>query len=245
MDPIKELQALLPQIEANIGYTFKDKSLLTLAFVHRSFVNEYRHLTEEHNERLEFLGDSILGMLISEYLYKNLPDTPEGDLSYLRSRLVEASSCVSYVQALDVEKYLLLGKGERRNDGRGRETILADLFEALVGAIYLDGGLLSAKEFLFKNFSKEIEAILSKPIQNWKALLQDFTQKRHQKAPIYKVISATGPEHSKEFVISVFVNEQEIGTGKGNSKKEAQQAAAADALIRYGHPEAKGSSWQR
>lgn len=234
MDPLKELLQNTSQIESRLGYTFKDKGLLCLAFVHRSFLNEYRHLINEHNERMEFLGDSVLGLLVAEYLYKYLPSTPEGDLSYLRSRLVEASACVKYVLTLEVDKHILLGKGEKRNDGRGRETILADLFEALICAIYLDGGLEAAKKFFFKNFSKEIDAILKKPVRNWKAALQDFTQKKHQKIPFYKVLSATGPEHSKEFVISVQINDEEIGVGRGNSKKEAEQSAAENALQRFG-----------
>src|ERR1700722_11913608 len=157
---MKEFENLIKQaseIEIKMGYAFKDRSLLALAFTHRSFVNENKEVNE-HNERLEFLGDSILGLLIAEYLYRYLPSTPEGELSYLRSRLVEASSCVLYVQIFEVEKFILLGKGERMNDGRGRESILADLFEALIGAIYLDGGIEAARRFLFKNFSKEIDA---------------------------------------------------------------------------------------
>ena len=176
------------------------------------------------------MGDSVLGLLIAEYLYRNLPDTPEGDLSYLRSRLVEASSCVAYVQKLGLIKHILLGKGERMNDGRGRDSILADLFEAIIGAIYVDGGIEAAKDFLFKNFSDEINVILKTPVRNWKALLQDYCQKMHQRAPVYRVLSETGPDHSKIFKISVYINDQELGHGEGPSKKEAQQAAAANAL---------------
>ena len=157
MNQMEHLLQHISAIENKIGYAFKDRSLLMLAFVHRSFVNENRLVTQ-HNERLEFLGDSVLGMLISDYLYRYLPSsTPEGELSYLRSRLVEASSCVTYVQSLNVTSYVLLGKGERMNDGRGRESILADLFEAIIGAIYLDGGFDAAKNFLFRNFSPKLK----------------------------------------------------------------------------------------
>ena len=152
MNQMENLQKNISVIEGKLGYTFRDQSLLTLAFIHCSFINENRAITQ-HNERLEFLGDSVLGMLISEYLYCYLPSTPEGELSYLRSRLVEASSCVNYVQSLNIASYVLLGKGERMNDGRGRESILADLFEAVIGAIFLDGGLEAAKNFLFHKFS--------------------------------------------------------------------------------------------
>jgi len=234
MNPIEKLIYNAPLIEAKIGYTFKDKSLLALAFVHRSFVNEHRELTHQHNERMEFLGDSVLGLMVADYLYRHLPNTPEGDLSYLRSRLVEASSCITYVQILQLEPFLLLGKGEKMNDGRGRDSILSDLFEAIIGAIYLDGGLEPAKTFLFKNFSEEIDAILKTPLRNWKAVLQDFSQKKFQKAPVYQVLSETGPDHSKVFQVSVYINNEIVGSGQGASKKEAQQAAAGNALNHFG-----------
>lgn len=231
MNQTEYLNQNLTAIEERLGYAFKDRSLLMLAFVHRSFINENRDITR-HNERLEFLGDAILGMLISDYLYRFLPDNPEGDLSYLRSRLVEAGSCVNYVQRLNIASFVLLGKGERMNDGRGRESILADLFEAIIGAIYLDGGLEAAREFLFRNFTDQIEDTLKTPLRNWKALLQDFCQKKFQKTPVYQVQQASGPDHSKTFEISVHIDEHELGRGKGASKKEAQQSAAADALSR-------------
>lgn len=224
-----ELLRKAPEIELRIDYPFKDKTLLALAFTHRSFCNENKDVSE-HNERLEFLGDSILNLLIADYLYRYLPKTPEGELSYLRSRLVEASSCVLYVQKLQLESYLLLGKGERMNDGRGRDSILADLFEAIIGAIYLDGGLQAAKRFLFKNFSPEIDQILKTPVQNFKAQLQDKVQKQYKEGPVYDVIAETGPDHSKNFIITVSVQGEVIGKGEGNSKKEAQQNAAENGL---------------
>jgi len=231
MDDIDQLLKHVKEIEKKIGYQFNDRNLVAVAFTHRSFVNENRSVNE-HNERLEFLGDSVLGLLISDYLYRYLPNTPEGELSYLRSRLVEATSCYTYVQKLHVEKFLLLGKGERLNDGRGRDSILADLFEAIIGAIFIDGGIEAAKTFLFKGFSKEIDHILKTPIRNWKALLQDFCQKKHQQTPLYSVLNEVGPDHNKRFTIGVFLNNEELGVGVGASKKEAQQAAAQDALSR-------------
>jgi ribonuclease-3 len=235
MHPHEQLIHNASQIEAKLGYIFQKKELLALAFVHRSFFNENRQFIREHNERLEFLGDAVLGVLMSEHLYRNLPSTPEGELSTLRSRLVEASSCVRYIQKLEVAGHLLLGKGEKRNDGRGRESILADLFEAVVGAIYLDGGIEAARKFLFSNFSAEIDAILKRPVANWKAMLQDYAQRKHQQTPYYRVLSETGPDHSKHFVISVEIDGNPIGQGEGCSKKEAQQAAAADAMSRFEH----------
>jgi len=233
MHTVEDILRDAPLIEEKLGHKFRDNSLLALAFIHRSYVNENRSI-KQHNERLEFLGDTVLGLLIADFLYKERPMLLEGELSYLRSRLVEASTCVLFVQKLEVEKYLLLGKGERRNDGRGRGSILADLFEALVGAIYLDGGLEAAKSFLFDNFSEEIHEILKTPLSNWKALLQDYCQKNFQQTPIYHVVSETGPDHSKHFRVSVSILERELGFGEGNSKKMAQQAAAADALSRFG-----------
>jgi ribonuclease-3 len=229
MNAIKDLIDHSAYIEEKLGYQFRNRSLLALAFIHRSYINEHRDVNE-HNERLEFLGDSILGLLISDYLYRNLPEVPEGDLSALRSKLVDAPSCVSNIQKLQVEKYLLLGKGERMNDGRGRDSILSDLFEALIGAIYLDGGLESAKRFIFENFGEEIDATLKSPLQNSKAILQDMCQKKYQQMPNYQVVTETGPDHSKLFEVAVFVAGQQMGRGNGSSKKEAQQAAANDAL---------------
>lgn len=229
METVDELINNSKIIENKLGYSFKNPALLAMAFIHRSFVNECKSFTQ-HNERLEFLGDSILGFLIAEHLYRLLPDLPEGDLSALRSRLVEASSCVAYISKLDVSSFILLGKGERLNQGRGRDSILADLFEALVGAIYLDGGIEEARKFVFGHFNAEFNRIIQTPMKNWKAVLQDYCQKKHQKHPSYVVVHESGPDHSKEFAIKVFIGETELGSGTGSSKKEAQQAAAENAL---------------
>lgn len=231
MTTLEELRNKIPQIEEAIHYEFKNKELLLLAFIHRSYVNEHKEIGQ-HNERLEFLGDSVLGLITASYLYNFLPETSEGDLSYLRSRLVEASSCVTYLQQIHIQKFLLLGKGERMNDGRGRETILADLFEAIVGAIYLDGGLEAARSFIFSHLTSVINNILKTPLQNWKALLQDYCQKKYQQPPDYILIHETGPDHSKQFEIAVQIQGQEFGRGFGTSKKEAQQAAAKEATTR-------------
>lgn len=243
MNTVEQLTHDIPQIESKLGYVFRDKSYLMLAFVHRSFLNENRKTTH-HNERLEFLGDSVLGMLMAQFLYLQLPETPEGDLSYLRSRLVEASTCMTFVQKLNLEKHLLLGKGERMNDGRGRDSILADLFEAIIGAIFLDGGVEAVRQFLFRNFEHEISDILITPLRNWKALLQDYCQRKFQHPPQYVVLEEVGPDHSKIFTIAVMINEEELGRGKGSSKKEAQQAAAADAMVRVNSqdPSIEGTS---
>lgn len=217
-------------IEKKLGYAFKDKKLLTLAFVHRSFYNEHRDLVQEHNERLEFLGDSVLGLIVSDYLYHHLPTQAEGELSQLRSRIVEASTCAYFLQKLGLAEYVFLGKGEKMNEGRGRETILADLFEALIGAIYIDGGLEVSRQFFWRHFTLDIAHILKEPTRNWKAELQDYSQKKYQKPPTYKVEKEAGPDHSKVFHVAVYIDNREMGKGTGASKKEAEQAAAQNAL---------------
>ena len=237
MNPVEKLLAQSSLIEERIQYTFRDKHLLKLAFVHRSFFNEHRDIVEQHNERLEFLGDSVFGLIVSDYLYAKFPIETEGHLSSLRSQIVEASSCVQMVQKLDIAEFVLLGRGESMNDGRGRETILADLFEALIGAIYLDSGLEEVKRFFFRHFEMQIHVHLSSPMRNWKAELQDYSQKKHQKPPTYKVLKETGPDHSKIFHVLALIGDQEVGEGVGSSKKEAAQNAAVDALRKLGEIE--------
>ncbi|MBP7074798.1 MAG: ribonuclease III [Rhabdochlamydiaceae bacterium] len=227
---MKDLMAHLSAVESRLGYTFQNKKLLKQAFTHRSYFNEHRGEVEEHNERLEFLGDSILGLLVSDYLYHHLPSQAEGELSRLRAHLVEAGCCARLLQKLDLGEFVQLGRGERMNEGRGRETILADLFEALLGAVYLDGGMEEAKKFFWGHFKDEIEKILAHPARNWKAELQDYSQKKYQRPPLYKVLREEGPDHSKMFVIGAYLDDQEIGQGTGSSKKEAEQSAAQNAI---------------
>jgi ribonuclease III len=234
MNPVEKLLAQASLIEERIQYTFFDKNLLKLAFVHRSFFNEHRDIVEQHNERLEFLGDSVFGLLVSDYLYSKLPIETEGHLSHLRSQIVEASSCAQMIQKLHIAEFVLLGRGESMNDGRGRETILSDLFEALIGAIYLDGGLEEVNKFFLRHFEDQMMAHLSMPMRNWKAELQDYSQKKYQKPPTYKVVKETGPDHSKIFHVHALIEEQEVGQGTGSSKKEAAQNAAEDALRKLG-----------
>ncbi len=230
MNLIENLLSKAEEIEGRLGYSFSNRALLVLPFIHRSFFNENRELVKEHNERLEFLGDSVLGLVISGYLYEHLPMQSEGHLSHLRAHLVGAESCARYMRELELEQFLLLGKGESVNVGRGRERILADLFEALIGAIYLDGDLNSAKIFILDRCIVAIEEAVKTPLRNWKAELQDYSQKKFQRPPEYQVIEESGPPHSKTFVITVLLEEVEIGRGEGSSKKQAEQAAAEDGL---------------
>jgi ribonuclease-3 len=230
MQTIEELKSALSQIEAKVGYQFKDESLLERAFIHRSFINENRGVVKGHNERLEFLGDAVLGVLVSDFLYSKLPDHPEGELSYLRSRLVEATTCAMYIEKLDVQSFILMGKGESMNQGKGRMTILADLFEALIGAIYLDGAMEEAHRFFFSHFRSFITEIIESPTRNWKAELQDYCQKNYQKPPTYEVINEEGPDHEKTFYVVVKLDNQILGKGAGTSKKEAEQMCAQQAI---------------
>lgn len=230
MNPLERLKSEIGAIEENLGYVFENKEYLILSLIHRSFINEYRNGPLPHNERLEFLGDSVLGLLVADYLYHRLPGHPEGLLSQLRSRLVDANACAQFLQKLHLSPFILLGRGETLTEGRTKVSILADAFEALLGAIYLDGGLATTKSFLLCHFESEFEAAIGSPPRNYKAELQDHSQKQFQKTPIYKVVDETGPDHAKVFRVMVFVDEKEAGIGMGASKKEAEQRAAFDAL---------------
>ncbi len=220
----------MKDIEKKLSYNFKDPSLLKLAFTHRSYCNEHLELELVHNERLEFLGDSVLGLIVADHLYSSYPEKDEGELSTLRSQLVDASACASYLKQLDIEAYLQLGKGESLNQGKGRQSLLSDLFEALIGAIYLDSGLMSAKRFFFHHFSSVVDQTVIEPQHNWKAELQDYAQKNYQETPIYKLLEESGLDHERLFRMGVFIGEKMVGEGSGFSKKEAQIEAAKNAL---------------
>jgi ribonuclease-3 len=230
MTSYERLAHQIPRIEEALGIVFENKDLLILAFIHRSYANERRGETGQHNERLEFLGDSVLGLVIAEYLFRRLPTYPEGELSQLRSRLVDASACTRFIQKLKLSEYILLGKGERLNEGQMKGSILADVFEAIVGAIYLDSGIGTVRSFMVLHFETDIEEAIGRPAHNYKAELQDYSQKKFQKPPLYRVIDESGPDHAKIFHVAVLVGQKELGAGKGSSKKEAEQRAAFEAL---------------
>ncbi len=230
MNTLEDLKKNILSVEERLGYIFENKDHLILSLIHRSFVNEYKSALLSHNERLEFLGDSVLGLVLADYLYHRLPSYPEGLLSQLRSRLVDANSCAHYLQKLDLSPFILLGRGEAITEGRAKSSIQADVFEAIVGAIYLDGGLSSVKSFFLCHFEEEVNEAIGSPPRNYKADLQDYSQRKHQKTPVYKVVQESGPDHAKIFHVMVFVNEQEAGIGLGASKKEAEQRAAFDAM---------------
>jgi len=229
-NPLELLIAQLKEVEEHLGYAFENKDLLINALVHRSYANEHRDSILPHNERLEFLGDSVLGLVVADYLYHRLPGSAEGELSQIRSKLVEATTCAKYLQKLKLQNFILLGRGEKMTEGRNKMSILADAFEAIVGAIYLDGGMTVAKSFLLCHFEEEAKETIGAPPRNYKAELQDYSQKKFQKVPVYKVAQESGPDHSKLFHIIVYLDEKESGVGVGASKKEAEQRAAFAAI---------------
>jgi len=232
MTPLESLKQQTDLIEERLGVVFENKELLFLAFVHRSFLNEHRELVGQHNERLEFLGDSVLGLAMADYLYRRLPSYQEGQLSQLRSRLVDAASCAKYLQRLSLAEFILLGKGERLSVGQTKSSILADVFEALIGALYLDAGLSAVRSFLAAHFDAEIEEAIGSPPRNYKAELQDYSQRHFQKPPAYRVVEESGPDHPKLFQVVVALGDRDFGRGAGYSKKEAEQQAAHEALSR-------------
>lgn len=218
------------KIEEILGVKFKNPQLLTQALTHRSYLNEEPG-TNESNERLEFLGDSVLSILVSTELFKRFPSFPEGKLTNLRSMLVRAQTLSKIAGLLGLGEFLLMSRGEQSCGGRQNGSILADTFEAVLGAIYLDHGLETAKTFLVKNLFPLIEELASdKTFYDFKSRLQEIIQEKDKVAPTYKVLKEAGPDHNKTFTVAVFTDQKEIGVGTGKSKQEAQQEAARIAL---------------
>jgi ribonuclease III len=230
MNPYDELKNKIESLEKILGVSWTNKDLLLTSFIHRSFFNENRKDVKEHNERLEFLGDSVLSMVVCDYLFQLLPQADEGTLSMIRASMVSAPACKKYLQKLHLEEFLLLGKGEKATGGREKENILADLFEAIIGALYLDKGFFSTRDFLLSHFGEDFAKSVSVPSRNYKEELQLYSQKEFQKLPEYVVHKEIGPDHAKIFEVAVMVNGQEFSKGKGSSKKEAEQNAAERAI---------------
>lgn len=225
----------IPLFEKKLGYRFKDKSLLIQALTHSSYAYENPQNVESDNEILEFLGDSILGLVIADYLYNTYPHTSEGELSKLKSSAAKTSSLSSFSKKIRLDKNILLGKGEEKSGGRKKKTILAGAFEAVVAAIYIDGGLDAARNFLHNlldSLFKKIRAH-SHLINNYKSALQEYLQKENLPAPVYKTITTMGPDHKKNFVVEVFFEKESLAKARGNSKKQAEQKAAQKALKNF------------
>jgi ribonuclease-3 len=219
--------------KSNLGVAFDDISLLVLAFTHRSYVNEHKKTAPQHNERMEFLGDAVLELVVTEYLYANFSE-PEGVLTNWRSALVRTESISAAAARLDFEPLLRLSRGERRGTDRARAQILANTFEAVIGALYLDKGYEAAKAFITEALLSTFETILqSGSWQDPKSYLQEAAQSREGFTPVYKVLQEEGPDHDKTFTVGVFVDNQLRGTGIGPSKQVGQQKAAEAALRQY------------
>lgn len=220
---------MLKDFEKNLGYTFKDKELLTTALTHSSYANENK-FTMPYNERLEFLGDAVLQLIVSEKLFKEHPDMPEGKMSRQRAALVCEDALAGYSRQINMGEYLRLGKGEENSGGRNRPSILADAFEAVTGAIFLDGGMKNAGRFVLR-FIDEAHAQLG----DFKTRLQEIIQQNPGERLSYEVVAETGPDHDKRFEVQVLLNSNIIGHGAGRSKKRAEQAAAREALRLMGY----------
>ncbi len=223
----------IEEFEKTIGYEFKDKKLIYQALSHSSFANERKN-TSGSNERLEFLGDSVLSLVVSEYIYKNLSHTDEGDLTKIRASLVCEKSLYDFAKKIDLGKYIMLGKGEENTGGRKRPSILADAFEAVIAAVYLDGGMDAAARHILKFIPEDIQGS-DKAFNDYKTILQEIVQKNPEEKVEYTLVGESGPAHDKNFVVDVCLNSQVIGRGNGKSKKEAEQLAAKEALELMGY----------
>lgn len=220
----------LDSFQQKVGLRFNDQQLLQQVFVHRSYMNEHRSFPLGHNERLEFLGDAVLELCVTEFLYLNYPN-PEGELTNWRSALVKGEMLALVASELGMADYLLLSFGESRSGGRARNQILANAFEALLGALYLDQGYVVCQKFVGETITFRLEDILQKgAFIDPKSRLQEYTQEHFSQTPNYTVVSESGPDHAKQFIVRVLIGQRELGNGEGASKQSAQVAAAANAL---------------
>lgn len=219
-----------------MGISMKNQDLLRQALVHRSYINEHSDFELDHNERLEFLGDAVLEIIVTEYLYFTFPDKPEGELTNLRASLVNAKMLSQVASDLAIEENLYLSRGESRdNDSKARSFILADAVEAIIGALYLDGGMEAAKQFIASNVLTHLNEVLKNELYlDPKSKFQERAQEVYGVTPHYIVLSESGPDHAKVFHIAVFIGEEKIAEGTGTSKQEAQVAAAGAALEEKG-----------
>ena len=221
----------LTELQEVIGFPFEDHPLLREALVHRSYLNENPTFPSRDNQRLEFLGDALLDFVAGDYLYRRYPKMREGELTSLRAALVKEETLARFAQILDLGRYLYLGRGEEESGGRERPSLLADAFEALVGALYLDGGLTTAERFILRFLEPETERIVAQgELRDYKSLFQEEAQRRLQATPLYRTIDERGPDHNKVFTVEVLIEEKVYGRGEGTSKQAAEQEAARQAL---------------
>jgi len=218
-------------LEKKLGIKFHNKDLLTQAFTHRSYLNENPDFKLDHNERLEFLGDAVIELIVTEHLYKDYPEKAEGELTNWRASLVNAKMMTSVAEELEFNNFLLLSKGEAKETGKARAYILANTFEALLGALYLDSGYKPCDEFIKKYLLGKLSDIIKDgSYKDSKSKFQEEAQEKVSITPNYKVMKESGPDHDKKFVVGVFLGDQLIAEGEGSSKQEAEEAAAELAL---------------
>lgn len=220
---------MIRELEEAIGYRFKNITLLQNALAHSSYANERWHNSLLSNERLEFLGDSILGMLVAEYLYRTFPDRPEGELTRMRADMVCETTLAAIADQIDLGKHLNLGRGEELSGGRTRPSILADAVESVIAASFLDGGMEAARQFIVK-FVLPTVPVTRLHHEDFKTDLQELVQKKRDQVLHYALVSESGPDHDKEFVVELTLNGRLLGRGLGSSKKRAEQDAARQAL---------------
>ena len=220
--------------QKNIGYKFKNDKILITALTHSSYSNENKSKDNVSNERLEFLGDAVLNIIISNYIFSNYPQLPEGELTRVRASVVCEPSLAECAKKLEFGKFLLLGKGEEMTGGRDRISILSDTFEAVLAAIYVDGGIDHASQWVLKQLTETVKAaVKGKVFQDYKTQLQEYIQKGGEVNLQYDIVKQCGPDHNKEFYVEVSHNRNVIGSGKGRNKKEAEQSAAQNALEKF------------
>jgi ribonuclease-3 len=217
------------ELERRIGYTFKNKELLKQALLHSSYINEHRMSRLQNNERLEFLGDAVLELVSSDFFYHKYPQYPEGKLTKLRASMVCEPTLAFCTKEIELGSYLLLGKGEEATGGRNRDSIVSDAMEAMIGAIYLDGGFANAKEFICRFILNDIEH--KQLFFDSKTILQEIVQSELKKELTYELISEEGPDHDKVFATRVLIGNEEGGRGEGRTKKASEQQAAYNAII--------------
>jgi ribonuclease-3 len=225
----------LIEFSTKLNLPFHDESLLVQALTHRSYLNEHRGEVRGHNERLEFLGDAVLELVSTRFLYDRFPEKPEGELTALRAALVNSNTLADVATAIDMNDYLLLSKGEAKDTGRARQFLLANALEALIGAIYLDQGYDAAKRFIDTHVLPKIDDIVARRLwQDAKSAFQEKAQEFEGATPTYAVIRETGPDHDKHFVVGVYVRNNLVAQGDGRSKQEAEQEAARAGLAKRG-----------
>jgi ribonuclease-3 len=228
-------QGKLQEFEARINYSFKNIPLITQAFVHRSYINENQRSGLSHNERLEFLGDAVLEMVVTDFLYHTYPERAEGELTAHRAALVNAVTLAEVAQDLKINDLMLLSKGESKDTGRARQTILADATEAVIGALYLDSGYLVAKQFIDTFLLSKVEEVMKRGLlKDAKSKVQEKSQEIFSVTPSYKVLKESGPDHDKKFLVGIYFGNEKIAEGDGKSKQEAEQRAAQKALEERG-----------